>query len=107
VSGEKSSELATGGFWSAGRLFAAVLAFLWTCVFLSGIDGLIAFHDREPDLPVGGHLGLYAVLPTVGLLASSALLAYAKKLPGWLIKSALLAETLLLLPVLLFWSGGV
>jgi hypothetical protein len=56
---------------------------------------------------MGDHFGLYAVLPAVGLLSSSASLAYAKKLPRWLRKSALLAETLLLLFVFVFWTGGI
>jgi hypothetical protein len=34
-------------------------------------------------------------------------LAYAKKMPGWLRKLGLFAETLLLVFVLVFWSGGV
>ena len=103
----ESIEQSDKGFWSAGRPFAAVLTLLWACFVLSGIDGLIAFHDREPGLPLGPHLVLYGVLPTAGLLASLASLAYAKKMPGWLRKLGLFAETLLLLFVLVFWSGGV
>ena len=107
MSSDESTELRTVGFWTAGRLVAAALTLLWAIFFLSGIDGLIAFHDREPGLPLAPHLILYAVLPTVGLLASSGSVACANNLPGWLRKSALVAETLLLLFVLVFWTGGV
>ncbi len=104
---DQSIELRSGGFWSASRRLAAALALLWGILFLSGIDGLIAFHDREPSLPLREHLVLYAVLPAAGLISSSASFAYAKRLPGWLNKSALLTEALLLLLVLFFWTGGV
>ncbi len=70
-------------------------------------EGLIALSDREPNLPLGAHLVLYFVQPTVGLLASSASFAYAKRLSGSLKRTALLAETLLLLFVLFFWTSGV
>jgi hypothetical protein len=75
VSAHESSELVTEGFWSAGRLVAAALALLWACFFLSGIDGLIAFHDREPGLPIGDHLGTLR-----GLAGSRA--AKQRRIPG-------------------------
>jgi hypothetical protein len=107
VSSNESAEMQTQGFWSAGRVFACVLTLLWACLLLSGIDGLIAFHAREPGLPLVDHLGLYLVLPTVGLIASSASLIWAKNLPRWLSNLGLLVEALLLFFALVFWTGGV
>jgi hypothetical protein len=91
-------------------LFAALMAAAWGYLFVAGVGGLFGIMARHvPGYPVFGQLILYAGLPVLFLLLLAGVVVLSRK-ARWFYDAYPFVVGLFafaLVPVLMFWSGGV
>ena len=87
-----------------------IIAIIWTFLLLSGVEGVLAIEARHvPGYPATGQWVLYVLVPAF-FLAITALAALLSRKASWFYEFypfSALFTAFAIVPVLLFWGGGV
>lgn len=99
---------------SKRRLAFVLLLLVWLPKFILGLMAAIGQHTHKyPDAvrgfpsPYIGDTGFYVVIPAIFVLLNFLMFVFANKFPKWVAIIVAVLQTLLLLILLLFSTGGI
>ncbi len=107
-----TSTLAKGHLAKRRRFVVVVFLVIWVLKLILGILDVAGrnvpnYPGAVRGFPNIGQMGLYVVIPSMFVGLNLLLLAFANKIPRWLVILVLVLQVFSLLVLLFFSSGGI